>query len=161
MHSRPGACLGAQQLVTTRPVPQKEVPLGNPDVLVCSVGTEIFFEATGASPEANQQWKTELDQGWDRQAAIDAAGKLHDLKPQVWRVVALVFALHVQESTSRFTLTDFLQLGGPAWNAGTPAVEHRLRISFARHHIRVMLSRLPQQPPLPLCRIQVSSARTS
>ena len=136
--------MGAQQLVTTRPVPQKEVPLGNPDVLVCSVGTEIFFEAMGASPEANQQWKTELDQGWDRQAAIDAAGKLHDLKPQVWRVVALVFALHVQESTSRFTLTDFLQLGGPAWNAGTPAVEHRLRISFARHHIRVMLSRLLQ-----------------
>lgn len=62
---------------------QKEVPLGNPDVLVCSVGTEIFFEATGASPEANQEWKKELDQGWNRQEAIDAAAKFPDLKTQV------------------------------------------------------------------------------
>ena len=60
-------------MASVRYVLQKEVPLGNPDVLVCSVGTEIFFEAMGASPEANQQWNTELDQGWDRQAAIDAA----------------------------------------------------------------------------------------
>ena len=87
MHSRPGACLGAQRLFATRLALQKEVPLGDPDVLVCSVGTEIFFEAMGASPEANQQWKTELDQGWDRQAAIDAAGRLHDLEPQVWHAV--------------------------------------------------------------------------
>ena len=62
---------------------QKEVPLGNPDVLVCSVGTEIFFKATGASPEANQEWKAELDQGWSRQEAIDAAAKFSELKPQV------------------------------------------------------------------------------
>ncbi|CAL5220768.1 g2832 [Coccomyxa viridis] len=61
---------------------RKEVPLGNPDVLVCSVGTEIFFEATGASPEANQEWKTELDQGWNRQEAIDAAAKFSELKAQ-------------------------------------------------------------------------------
>lgn len=62
---------------------QTEVPLGNPDVLVCSVGTEIFFEATGASPEANQEWKKELDQGWNRQEAIDAAANFPDLKTQV------------------------------------------------------------------------------
>jgi hypothetical protein len=62
---------------------QKEVPLGNPDVLVCSVGTEIFFEATGASPEADEEWKKELDQGWNRQAAIDAAASFSELKPQV------------------------------------------------------------------------------
>ncbi len=65
---------------------QKEVPLGNPDVLVCSVGTEIFFEATGASPEANQEWKTELDQGWNRQEAIDAAAKFSELKAQVLQI---------------------------------------------------------------------------
>ncbi len=65
---------------------QKEVPLGNPDVLVCSVGTEIFFEATGASPEANQEWKTELDQGWSRQEAIDAAAKFSELKAQVLQI---------------------------------------------------------------------------
>ena len=47
------------------------------------MGTEIFFEATGASPEANQDWKTELDQGWNRQEAIDAAAKFPELKTQV------------------------------------------------------------------------------
>jgi hypothetical protein len=61
---------------------QKEVPLGNPDVLVCSVGTEIFFEASGAAPEANKQWAAELDQGWSRQKAIDLAGSFPELKPQ-------------------------------------------------------------------------------
>ena len=89
-HYRSGAYLDAQRLIAPRTALQKEVPLGNPDVLVCSVGTEIFFEATGASPEANQQWKTELDQGWDRQAAIDAAGKLHELKAQVRHKLALI-----------------------------------------------------------------------
>ena len=121
------------------------MPLGNPDVLVCSVGTEIFFEATGASPEANQQWKTELDQGWDRQAAIDAAGKLHDLKPQVWHAAAVVFALHVQESTSRFTLTGPLHFSLPAYSVGTPAVEHRLHLSLAQYLVRGGLSRLPKR----------------
>lgn len=51
-------------------------------MLVCSVGTEIFFEATGASPEADEEWKKELDQGWNRQAAIDAAASFSELKPQ-------------------------------------------------------------------------------
>ena len=61
---------------------QKEVPLGNPDVLVCSVGTEIFFEAAGTSPEANKDWAAELDQGWDRAKAIETAGKFSELSPQ-------------------------------------------------------------------------------
>jgi hypothetical protein len=61
---------------------QKEVPLGNPDVLVCSVGTEIFFEAAGTSPEANKQWAAELDQGWDRAKAIEIAGSFSELSPQ-------------------------------------------------------------------------------
>lgn len=61
---------------------QKEVPLGNPDVLVCSVGTEIFFEHTGAAPEANKQWAAELDQGWDRAKAVEIAGRFSELSPQ-------------------------------------------------------------------------------
>ena len=180
IHSRLGACLDAQKVLTTRLVLQKEVPLGNPDVLVCSVGTEIFFEATGASPEANQQWKTELDQGWDRQAAIDAAGALHDLKPQVWHAVALVATLRVQESTSHFTSFGPLHFSGPAQSAQPPAAEYRLHLSPASPLLgwgsvafqkvavlrclsaRTLSSWLLSAPlSLPLCRMQASSARTS
>ena len=52
--------------------PQSEVPLGNPDVLVCSVGTEIFFEAAGAEPVPDAKWAKKLEQGWDRQQIVDA-----------------------------------------------------------------------------------------
>lgn len=51
-----------------------------PDVLVCSVGTEIFFESAG---EADAAWAAELDQGWDRQGALDVAAGISELAPQV------------------------------------------------------------------------------
>lgn len=60
---------------------QSEVPLLLvPDVLVCSVGTEIFFESTG---EADEGWARVLDQGWDRASAIAAAEGIPELAPQV------------------------------------------------------------------------------
>lgn len=60
---------------------QKEVPLLLvPDVLVCSVGTEIFFESTG---EADKGWQQVLDKGWDRAAAVAAAEGVTELVPQV------------------------------------------------------------------------------
>lgn len=59
---------------------QKEAPLLVPDVLVCSVGTEIFFESAG---EADKEWGRELDKGWDRQGALDAAAGISELKQQV------------------------------------------------------------------------------
>lgn len=59
---------------------QKEAPLLVPDVLVCSVGTEIFFESAG---EADKQWQAELDDGWNRQGALDVAAGISQLKPQV------------------------------------------------------------------------------
>ena len=51
-----------------------------PDVLVCSVGTEIFFESTG---EPDKEWQKELDRGWDRAGAISAVEAISELKPQV------------------------------------------------------------------------------
>jgi len=51
-----------------------------PDVLVCSVGTEIFFESTG---EPDKAWQQELDRGWDRAGAITAVEAIPELKPQV------------------------------------------------------------------------------
>ena len=65
---------------------QEEVPLGNPDILICSVGTEIFFEkpgSDGAEPQPDKKWTKLLDQGWNRQAALDAAAQLSPLVPQV------------------------------------------------------------------------------
>lgn len=59
---------------------QKEAPLLVPDVLVCSVGTEIFFESAG---EADKEWGAELDQGWNRQGALDIAAGFPELKQQV------------------------------------------------------------------------------
>ena len=75
------ACLDHDSIIT-----QEEVPLGDPDVLICSVGTEIFFEkpgAAGAEPQPDKKWTQLLDQGWNRQAALDAAAQLPDLVPQV------------------------------------------------------------------------------
>lgn len=63
---------------------QEEVPLGNPDILVCSVGTEIFFEAAGSQvPEANQKWIALLDQGWNREIVVAVANKFSGLSLQV------------------------------------------------------------------------------
>jgi hypothetical protein len=63
---------------------QKEVPLGNPDILVCSVGTEIFFEAAAESePLPDQKWIELLNRGWDRSAVVECAAKLSGLSLQV------------------------------------------------------------------------------
>eukprot|EP00891_Asterochloris_glomerata_P006266 jgi/Astpho2/6266/fgenesh1_pm.00088_%23_25_t len=64
---------------------RKEVPLGMPDVLVCSVGTEIFFEKSGdggRDPEPDKKWIGELDHDWDRAAVEEAAASFNELKPQ-------------------------------------------------------------------------------
>ena len=69
--------------------PQEEVPLGNPDILVCSVGTEIFYEANGSqAPTADKKWGRLLDQGWNRDLIVKTASKFSGLKLQV-----LVFRL--------------------------------------------------------------------
>ncbi|KAK9827782.1 hypothetical protein WJX74_001953 [Apatococcus lobatus] len=65
-----------------------EVPLLTPDVLVCSVGTEIFYEASSSSgsssqPEVDREWAAELDKAWDREAAVRAAASISELQPQV------------------------------------------------------------------------------
>ena len=62
---------------------QKEVPLAVPDVLVCSVGTEIFFEAAGSQPVPDQKWIKLLDEGWNRDAILESASQLSGLTLQV------------------------------------------------------------------------------
>lgn len=62
---------------------QGHVPLRDPDILICSVGTEIFFEATGAQPVADAQWVERLNNGWSRQQVVDIAASFQGLKLQV------------------------------------------------------------------------------
>lgn len=55
-----------------------EVPLLRPDVLVCSVGTEILVAG-----EPLRAWEAHLDGGgWDRARALAAAGRVEGLEPQ-------------------------------------------------------------------------------
>jgi hypothetical protein len=67
-------------LISPNGDPQEEAPLLVPDVLVCSVGTEIFFESTG---EPDKAWQEVLDRGWNRAGAIAAAEAIPELQPQV------------------------------------------------------------------------------
>ena len=77
--------LTCMTMIHVAPV-QQEVPLGVPDVLICSVGPEIFFEkpgSYGAEPQPDKKWTQLLDQGWNREAALTAAAQFSELKPQV------------------------------------------------------------------------------
>lgn len=63
---------------------QEEVPLATPDVLVCSVGTEIFFESSSESqPMPDAKWSQLLDQGWNRQAIAETAVSFNGVTLQV------------------------------------------------------------------------------
>jgi sucrose-6-phosphatase len=58
--------------------PQAETPLLTPDVLVCSVGTEILIEG-----QPDSEWEAHLDGGgWDREHAAAVAGRFPELVMQ-------------------------------------------------------------------------------
>lgn len=65
------------------PFLQDEAPLLNPNVLICSVGTEIFYRTADGSLVPDQAWEAYLDQGWDRAAVEAVAAKFPQLKQQV------------------------------------------------------------------------------
>lgn len=63
---------------------QEDVPLANPDILVCSVGTEIFYEAAASDKaQADRKWAAELDHGWNRESILKIAAELPGLTLQV------------------------------------------------------------------------------
>lgn len=69
----------------------------NPNVLICSVGTEIFYRTAEGGLVPDQSWEAHLDKGWDRAAVEAEAAKYPQLKPQVcWYVcvwAGLLFVL--------------------------------------------------------------------
>lgn len=54
-----------------------EVPLLTPDILVCSVGTEILING-----QPDQEWEAHLNRGWDRDKAAAIAAGLPHLEQQ-------------------------------------------------------------------------------
>ena len=62
---------------------QDEAPLLNPNVLICSVGTEIFYRGPDGNLVPDQAWTAYLDQGWDKAQVQELAAKIPQLTPQV------------------------------------------------------------------------------
>uniref|UniRef100_A0A383VZ45 Sucrose-phosphatase n=1 Tax=Tetradesmus obliquus TaxID=3088 RepID=A0A383VZ45_TETOB len=60
-----------------------EAPLLTPNVLICSVGSEIFYRTPDGSLLPDKAWEAYLDQGWDRAAVQKLAAKYPQLAPQV------------------------------------------------------------------------------
>lgn len=56
---------------------QEETPLLDPDILVCSVGTEILLHR-----QPDVQWEEYLNQGWDREKVCSVAAQFPELKMQ-------------------------------------------------------------------------------
>jgi uncharacterized protein YukE len=52
-------------------------------MLICSVGTEIFYRTADGSLVPDQAWQAYLDKGWDRAAVESVAAKFPQLKQQV------------------------------------------------------------------------------
>jgi sucrose-6F-phosphate phosphohydrolase len=59
-----------------------EAPLLTPDLLICSVGTEIYLK-TPTGQELDGEWNAELDKGWDRDRIVALVkSDFGDLEPQ-------------------------------------------------------------------------------
>lgn len=61
---------------------RKEAPLLTPDLLICSVGTEIYVK-TETGDEVDAEWNAELDKGWNRDKIVSTVKSDFDkLHPQ-------------------------------------------------------------------------------
>jgi sucrose-6-phosphatase len=59
-----------------------KMPLLKPDVLVTSVGTEIYTDTEHLEQPSNTQWSTQLQQSWDRSLVEQVAAQFKTLQPQ-------------------------------------------------------------------------------
>lgn len=62
---------------------QDEAPLLTPNVLICSVGSEIFYRAADGRLLPDAAWEARLDQGWDRAAVEGVTSSIPQLRRQV------------------------------------------------------------------------------
>ncbi|CAD7699281.1 unnamed protein product [Ostreobium quekettii] len=89
-------------------------PLLVPNLLVCSVGTEIFHFHEGQSKE-DERWARILDEGWDRSAALEVALQFGSaLAPQVdseQRPHKISFHVNVESREEQAELVEKLGLG--------------------------------------------------
>jgi hypothetical protein len=85
--------LPLQQQTLQHQLLQDEAPLLNPNVLICSVGTEIFYRTSDGTLVPDQSWEAYLDKGWDRAAVEAIAAKIPQLKQQVRQMAMVVMVL--------------------------------------------------------------------
>lgn len=70
-------------VVTLSSVLQEEAPLLTPDVLICSVGTEIWYRGADGMMHEDRSWHQHLDKDWQRGHLMAAAASMQELSPQV------------------------------------------------------------------------------
>ncbi len=65
--------------------PQNEAPLLTPDIVICSVGTEVFYRDSDGKYRPDTQWRLQLDAGgrWDRDKVQQVAQGYAHLTLQV------------------------------------------------------------------------------
>lgn len=67
---------------------QKKAPLLSPDVVVCSVGTEVYLNTpNGFIPDAD--WSASLDEDWDAALAKELGQEFEELELQVELLASL------------------------------------------------------------------------
>jgi sucrose-6-phosphatase len=49
---------------------RQEAPLLTPDLLICSVGTEIYCKAANGEQQLDAEWNAELEKGWNRESIV-------------------------------------------------------------------------------------------
>lgn len=52
-------------------------------MLICSVGTEIFYRGPDGTLVPDTAWTSYLDKGWDKDKVQQVAAQISQLKPQV------------------------------------------------------------------------------
>ena len=60
-----------------------EAPLLTPDLLICSVGTEIYHTTESGVLELDKEWLGKLDKGWNREIIVAiTSDQFKELQPQ-------------------------------------------------------------------------------
>jgi sucrose-6-phosphatase len=62
---------------------REDAPLLTPDLLICSVGTEIYHKTDSGGLEIDKEWFEELEKGWNREKiAQTVSNNFGQLEPQ-------------------------------------------------------------------------------
>lgn len=89
----------------------EEAPLLTPQVLICSVGTEVFYLKDGTY-QPDPAWNKHLDQGWNREEVLHYIAMFPELKAQAateQRIHKLSYLLHAGSAEAATQLLSRLE----------------------------------------------------